>query len=882
MEKPKTQGLSILLLAAMMILANPVSAENYEEVNVSGVTVYVIMTVDSEYTSHENYAPKKGNPPSCFFELNDTARKILVKKLNSTGLNFSELQDIYDYELYELCSGPSPIKIYYPDGISIAYDGWFLIGRKEAIYNTYVPVENATKKISSVEDDIEVLMENISCFIENLTSEECEISSKMNELMRVVFVKNIDPPDITHGNFKSKDRYEELDDAYTKNLNKLVTRLHNPKNRFVGFKKSIEREDWEDIYKYYAIEGCTNRDTSDIIRYNEFPDILIMGEYPGLYILTDTITGIFSLLDFWRYYFEKKYIENASNLAEESNNFYENLTISKAKFVSDMTGENYSDRLKNLSNMREVIILSNDKKYQELYNEMKSLENFYNVWNAELESAKDNPHKPTYALFGDEVEKEINEFHSKIEEIRDNLEKAEQTNKDLKELYYSELGVALTEKAIYEADKNTRDAIDKAHKDNLIMAFLAFVTAILIIAFTLNLTIIQNASQMYGTPSILNYITNDKSFKLFFFALALMIIMGLIGLLGFKMSIFVIPFIFIICLILLYLQYQYTKRLINPLNVLKIITKEVIKENDEYIVNEKIKCIREIALKSNLEVAESSIKSLENIINAKIKETGENDEFDIYFGKVRSIHYLLDQLTTLGVIFAKDSVKQTLSISVVKSLFYIEMKILEENKFKEERENYSDYIIDMAQNIFKEIIRNRQLDAIKRSDISKLMISLFTFTYCFIEDMIPSYLFSVSNGDKILSKLNEGQIPQELKDAFKKGKIDLFDTVIVKKSVNNNYLIDGYLIENKENIIEIYKINETLESYVIKKIHLMRYIFMESEKIPQIALDKKEYNSLREGYKDYLNEIFGSCSRYYSIDDPIFKELSKLLTEIEQ
>ena len=71
MEKSKTQGFSILLLAALVILANPVSAEDYEEVNVSGVTVYLVMDAESKNFSYYGYYGII-NPPSCSVFLTNT------------------------------------------------------------------------------------------------------------------------------------------------------------------------------------------------------------------------------------------------------------------------------------------------------------------------------------------------------------------------------------------------------------------------------------------------------------------------------------------------------------------------------------------------------------------------------------------------------------------------------------------------------------------------------------------------------------------------------------------------------------------------------------------------------------------------------------------
>jgi len=423
MEKSKTQGFSILLLAALMILANPASAEDYKEVNVSGVTVFLIMTVDSEYTSHKNYTPIEGKPPSCSFRLNDTARDTLLNDLTLKGLNVSELEPEEHEHIYiRLCNSPA-IKFESYENVFITYNGWFLIGIEEVINDTTsYSIEDVEEKTRFVKDDLWIKMRNASCYINPTCYEP-------NELMTITFVKRITPPDITNGHFKSMDKYEVLDTDYNEKLSYFI--IKSMPLKIVG-RYNKNEGDGRLEYRYYARRENYR---GDLLIIRNTKPMLDLSYYP------------FDLLDFWNYYYEDNYIKKSDNLISEIDKVYNKQFLLRQDIIIGTTNKSWSDRLEYLKIIRKNLSDA-DERYLELSDNFSDLNDFYEIWKAELESAMDKPNEPTYALFGDEVSKDMDEFRIKLNEIKDTLDRVDKTKINLMNIYYSEFEAAQMEKTI--------------------------------------------------------------------------------------------------------------------------------------------------------------------------------------------------------------------------------------------------------------------------------------------------------------------------------------------------------------------------------------------------------------------------------------------------
>lgn len=494
MKKMKIFAFSILFLVVLMIPTNLVLAEDYKEVNVSGVTVYVIMKLDSNYSQYnegyENYFP-----PSCYFILNDTSRDELVNFLTSKGLN------ILSRSMCVLCSTGS-IEINYGE-IILNYDGGFLMGRKEVITdNESVTIEEAKNKIKNATDDI---VKNMAQVYNLITDRNWTVEYiNRNELfMKVIFVKNTTPSDITNGTFKTEGEYEIIDSDYTKEFDKLLDRLGVSETKVVG-KKSKDKQ----VYEYYAVKGIV-RYESIYYSFNKPVNILIVGnEYPQYnypLILMDTGiggNGIFNLWDFWRIFY--RYRINASALLTKSTELYKTVYKSKENFLENISVRNTSYCLNDLTP-------SNDEKSSELKVDIGPLENYYNAWKAELESAKDKPDKPNYALFGDEVSKEIDEFYSEIEGIKENLRKADETNKELRELCYVESQLELMKKGIEVAHNDTTSAINTAHDDAILILGISVIAIVATICVALYTSYKNEKSIESLTKGLINETSKSRS-----------------------------------------------------------------------------------------------------------------------------------------------------------------------------------------------------------------------------------------------------------------------------------------------------------------------------------------------------------------------------------
>ena len=90
-----------------------------------------------------------------------------------------------------------------------------------------------------------------------------------------------------------------------------------------------------------------------------------------------------------------------------------------------------------------------------------------------------------------------------------------------------------------------------------------------------------------------------------------------------------------------------------------------------------------------------------------------------------------------------------------------------------------------------------------RPDAPKVLYALPTFKW--EEEKDAEYLFDISNNiNGIEGELDDGQIPQELKDAFQNNSIELSNSVKVEKISDNEWRIDKYLIKKEEDKLNIY------------------------------------------------------------------------------
>ena len=88
--------------------------------------------------------------------------------------------------------------------------------------------------------------------------------------------------------------------------------------------------------------------------------------------------------------------------------------------------------------------------------------------------------------------------------------------------------------------------------------------------------------------------------------------------------------------------------------------------------------------------------------------------------------------------------------------------------------------------------------------ISLIVINVAIFAVMYLSGG-EFYLFSISNDvDTIEGELNNGQVPEELKDAFQKHNIGLPDGVEVKKRTGNEWKVGKYFIKKDGGEMNIY------------------------------------------------------------------------------
>ena len=238
-------------------------------------------------------------------------------------------------------------------------------------------------------------------------------------------------------------------------------------------------------------------------------------------------------------------------------------------------------------------------------------------------------------------------------------------------------------------------------------------STMLAIVFSISLVAIQHASEKY-IPRVFDYYIKNKWIVIMFFVFLVGIIFSL-SVLGspiecpFREE---ISFVFLLVgLVAVLYNFIKVSEFINPSKLLKVLSNDILKRDDEEIQRNIILDIKVICLKSEENVAKECVQTLEY--------TGKKIQSEINKDCVAS------QLREIGKKYAKEPTKQYLSIYCICSLLNLAKENIEIIKSKADSLYLISNPIVWCKEIFKEIIFNKHLNEIDNNQIDMVFNSIY-------------------------------------------------------------------------------------------------------------------------------------------------------------
>jgi len=166
------------------------------------------------------------------------------------------------------------------------------------------------------------------------------------------------------------------------------------------------------------------------------------------------------------------------------------------KTVSDESGQsksNYRDRLDYLATNRTGLLIEYEERYENLNSRLGLLKEYYqNEMNFFYRLGQNHP---VASLYTKEVNAQLDVISSRISDVETGLARIDSIQDSIRNIYYGELGAAVSERAIYESWNMTNQsiseaqtAVNTAHNDAAL--------SILIVVNTLLVTVLLGSLQV--------------------------------------------------------------------------------------------------------------------------------------------------------------------------------------------------------------------------------------------------------------------------------------------------------------------------------------------------------------------------------------------------
>ena len=479
-----------------------------EELQVKGVTVTVI-----DYLQNHKFSGMDNSyfSPSCKYAMNEASRNELTNKLNSQGLYISHTGGLC------LSNGV----VFNIDNVTIDFDGVWFVARKEIINKgEWVSSNDAIPLIRREIDDLKAM----SCSAADKYIQDTGCLS----VMVLIHISEIAPQNIVVND--SSNIFGEsslVDSMYREELSSLLDVTDSKKLKIASFKIQPENKLG---YLYYL------RDDTKI-KENDFGQFMIIMNESYSMVDNSDFRDLFYFLDNYQYNpinLEeiKRDLYNAESLRGEINQHRKRLVEETSTSIS------WQQRLKYLEANRTDLLVNYEQSYENINEILSRIKASYGK-QKELFEEMENANSPVALLYGDEVKPQLGDLSTKIENVETNLAQIEIMQDSIRNIYYGELGVAVSERAIYESWAMTNQAIQRSHEDNILV--------ICISAAAFLISIIGIVASSYDR------LQKDERYRIFLdvMILLILIVLGiLLGMIG--LPLITIAIIYVVVLVWLH------------------------------------------------------------------------------------------------------------------------------------------------------------------------------------------------------------------------------------------------------------------------------------------------------------------------------------------
>lgn len=459
---------AILLLTLLVFVLNVAG----EDLRIRGVTITIIDKAVFKF------APVSGNnDPSCVYYMNETDRDGLLDRLTSEGLNVSRRGGLCNYGIL--------IKV---NDVNYTFDSNWLIADKKIFNETnWITAKEAAPIIHQEVDSM--IQRSFDTFkTENL-------GSYQGNRMVLIHIKEIQPTNIT------------TNEEYKKDLAGILN--NHPKEI------QISEADWPGNY-FFAVRA------DEEIRIQDFGElILIFNESYPMYHNSE-FNYAFQSVNYhetnWQKIGELNYIlARVEPLKERIAEMRLELITKTESGESGQRKSNYQDRLDYLATNRTELLITYEQEYESLNSELGPIKLYYqNEMNFFYRLGQNHP---AASLYAKEVNAQLDVMSSRTSDVEAGLAKIDSIQDSIRNIYYGELGAAVSERAIFESWSMTNLAVQNSHQDNMAAVWIS------IAAFLISVLGIVLSSY--------DRFKNDKNYHIFSRILTTSLLLLIVGVLGF-------------------------------------------------------------------------------------------------------------------------------------------------------------------------------------------------------------------------------------------------------------------------------------------------------------------------------------------------------------
>jgi hypothetical protein len=465
-----------IIVLLILVFALNVAAEG---LSVKGITITSI----NYFPLHKNFMDNNYVMPSCRYALNnDTLENEFIAHIRSSGLNASRG--------FGLCSSSG---VSFQEGnINYTFDGVWLVAEQQ--------LDNGSEWLNLTEA---LPLNEIR--ISELKNNPCkEAREKVQDagcynVMTLIHFKETDPKKLfleDSSMFAGEDDF--VNHEYALSIGALL-RQHDINNFKISASQYSSGGDTR--YVYFIPD-----DTQDAERRV----LLVMNEsYPM--IDNSGFRRYFTLYDYSRYN-EDEGIPQIELILTEAMLFREELT-NKRNILIERTNSllGWKERLAYLNTNRSDLLIDYELKYNELSRRFTSVQKTYikerNLMeNNELE----------IRLYSEEITPQLDNLSRKIDNTKKNLEDIETIQDSVRNIYYGELGAAVSERAIHESWDMTNNSVIAAHNDTLTAVNTAHIDSSLSLLFVVDTLLVTIVLEAIGRKILKKGIPQIITFFLIF------------------------------------------------------------------------------------------------------------------------------------------------------------------------------------------------------------------------------------------------------------------------------------------------------------------------------------------------------------------------------